>query len=121
MVDISTIKIYNQFKGGVNMTREEFLKSKIKANYSVRAFSNLIGMPYPTLQSILKNVGGASIDNIIKICNGLGISPDDLANYNDTEVINFMPTKMDELTNKIKRLNSADLELIEKIVNRLDI
>lgn len=32
-------------------------------------------MPYSTLLSILnKSVGGASLDNIIKICNGLNIS-----------------------------------------------
>lgn len=31
-------------------------------------------MPYTTLRSILTNVGGASIDNVVKICNGLGIS-----------------------------------------------
>ena len=36
-------------------------------------------MPPSTLFSILRNVGGASIDNIAKICKGLGITADDLA------------------------------------------
>ena len=36
-------------------------------------------MPPSTLFSILRNVGGASIDNIIKICKGLNIRPDELA------------------------------------------
>ena len=35
-------------------------------------------MPYSTLLSILKNVGGASIDNVIKICKGLNITTDDI-------------------------------------------
>ncbi len=56
------------------MTREEFLTMRIKSLGSVKEFSTKINMPYTTLRSILTNVGGASIDNVVKICNGLGIS-----------------------------------------------
>ena len=61
------------------MTREEYLKMLIKKHGSQREFAQYIGMPPSTLFSILRNVGGASIDNIAKICKGLGITADDLA------------------------------------------
>ena len=61
------------------MTREDYLKEKIKEQGTQREFAAKIGMPSSTLFSILRNVGGASIDNIIKICKGLNISPDELA------------------------------------------
>lgn len=61
------------------MTREDYLKEKIKEQGTQREFATKIGMPPSTLFSILRNVGGASIDNIIKICKGLNIKPDELA------------------------------------------
>lgn len=67
------------------MTREEYLKSLIKEYGSQREFAKFIGIPHTTLFSILKNVGGASIDNIIKICKGLGITADDLAKIGENE------------------------------------
>lgn len=80
------------------MTREEYLKMLIKKHGSQREFAQYIGMPPSTLFSILRNVGGASIDNIAKICKGLGITADDLANigepytdgyYTDREAAEF--------------------------------
>ena len=61
------------------MTREDYLKEKIKEQGTQREFAAKIGMPPSTLFSILRNVGGASINNIIKICKGLNIKPDELA------------------------------------------
>ena len=61
------------------MTREDYLKEKIKEQGTQREFAAKIGMPPSTLFSILRNVGGASIDNIIKICKSLNIKPDELA------------------------------------------
>lgn len=52
------------------MTREEYLKMLIKKHGSQREFAQYTGMPPSTLFSILRNVGGASIDNIAKICKG---------------------------------------------------
>ena len=52
------------------MTREEYLKQLIlEDSGTVKDFAQKIDMPYTTLHSILKNVGGAAIDKIIKICN----------------------------------------------------
>lgn len=62
------------------MTREQYLRAKIEEQGTLKWFSDKIDMPYSTLLSILKNVGGASMDNINKICHGLNILSDDL-NY----------------------------------------
>ena len=60
------------------MTREEFLKTRIAELDTVKGFAQKINMPYSTLRSILQNVGGASIDNVIKICKGLGITTEQM-------------------------------------------
>lgn len=74
------------------MTRETFLKEKIQAQGTIKEFAQKINMPYTTLISILKNVGGASIDNILKICAGLGINADSLENL-DTQYLPKFSTK----------------------------
>lgn len=68
------------------MTREEYLKQLIiEDSGTLKDFAKKINMPYTTLYSILRNVGGASIDNILKICKVLGISADDLAEMEGVE------------------------------------
>ena len=54
------------------MTREDYLKSLIKQRgITLKDFAKKIEMPYSTLLSILNtSVGGASVDNVIKICRG---------------------------------------------------
>lgn len=72
------------------MTREEFLKDKIqKSGYNTKEFAAYINMPYSTLLSIInKSVGGASLDNIIKICNGLNIDINILNPYANNKAFN---------------------------------
>lgn len=61
------------------MTREAYLKQLIlEDSGTVKDFAKKINMPYSTLHSILNNVGGASVDKVIRICRGLGITTDDL-------------------------------------------
>lgn len=68
------------------MTREEYLKQLIIEDAgTLKDFAKKINMPYTTLYSISRNVGGASIDNILKICKVLGISADDLAEMEGIE------------------------------------
>lgn len=68
------------------MTREEYLKQLIiEDSGTLKDFAKKINMPYTTLYSISRNVGGASIDNILKICKILGISADDLAEMEGVE------------------------------------
>lgn len=72
------------------MNREQFLKTLIESRYpNVKIFSEKIGLPYTTVRSILeRGVGNARVDNVIKICKGLGISPEDLSSdFKTNEII----------------------------------
>ena len=64
------------------MTIEENLKNYILDNYkSLRNFVKTSGIdvPYSTIDGIFKRgIGSASIDNVFKICDALGISADAL-------------------------------------------
>lgn len=64
------------------MTREQYVRDLIRRHgLSVKGFAQSISMPYTTLLSMLKNgLGGASIDNVIRVCRGLGITVEDLQN-----------------------------------------
>lgn len=65
------------------MTRGEYLAKLIKeSGYNIMAFSKESGVPYTTLRSMIqRNLLNASIDNVIKVCKTLGISTDELAEY----------------------------------------
>ena len=66
------------------MTTEEKLKQFILTKHrSVNEFTKSINMPYGTMSSIFKRgIDNSSVTNIIKICNALEISADELANGN---------------------------------------
>lgn len=66
------------------MERTEYVKKLIDDNWSSRRkFAEHIGIPQTTLQSILeRGIGKASVDNVIKICQGLGITADSLQHIN---------------------------------------
>lgn len=86
-------------------TREDYLKTLIQTQYpSIRSFSEHINMPYSTLTSILKNVGGASVDNVIKICKGLGISTDQLEKLEEQNQLSQKDEK--EINEKIESILS---------------
>lgn len=67
------------------MNREQYIKTLIsEKGYTIKSFSSFIKMPYNTLLSMLNNsIGGAAIDNVMKICRGLDITISDLQNYCD--------------------------------------
>ena len=71
------------------MTKEEYLREQITSRGSIKDFATKINMPYTTLLSILKNVGGASINNVLKICRGLNITTNDLENLDMTLIENI--------------------------------
>ncbi|WP_195932278.1 helix-turn-helix domain-containing protein [Turicibacter sanguinis] len=70
------------------MNKEQYLKDLMEAKSgSIRAFSIDIGIPYSTIRSILtRGVMNSTVDNIFKICEGLGINPEELAKINDNLV-----------------------------------
>ena len=63
------------------MTTEDKLKNLIVCKYgSMVNFSKEIDMANSTLATIMKNgIHKASVNNVIKICQALGISADELA------------------------------------------
>lgn len=64
------------------MNREDYIKALIKSHgYTMKNFAKIINMPYTTLLSILNgSIGGAAMDNVLKICGALNIRIEDLNN-----------------------------------------
>ncbi|MBQ8267831.1 MAG: helix-turn-helix transcriptional regulator [Clostridia bacterium] len=62
------------------MNRELKLRNIILDRYdSLRAFAHDADIPYSTLMTLLsRDIGGASFDTIIHICNKLNIDPNDI-------------------------------------------
>lgn len=60
--------------------RTEVIKKLIKEqNSSMKAFAEKIDIPYTTLRSMLeRGIGNATVDNVLKVCKGLGITTDQL-------------------------------------------
>lgn len=76
------------------MTREEHLrKLMILKSGTVKSFSEDIGLAYTTVRSILeRGILNAKVENVIKICNGLNIKPESLANIDDTIISKSLKT-----------------------------
>jgi len=73
------------------MKRAEVIENLIeKRGYqSKKQFAEKIDIPYTTLHSILKRgIGNASIDNIIKICNGLNVTVEELQEKSNQKNVN---------------------------------
>ncbi len=70
------------------MTTEEKLKQFILTKHkSVLEFTQSINMPYGTMSSIFKRgIDNSSVTNIIRICNALEISTDELAKGNIVQI-----------------------------------
>lgn len=62
------------------MEKAKILERLIKeSGYNLKSFAEKCGLPYTTLYGIIKNgVGRASVDNIIIICEHLGITVNEL-------------------------------------------
>ncbi|MDQ0269018.1 helix-turn-helix domain-containing protein [Cytobacillus purgationiresistens] len=60
--------------------RAEIVKKLIiESGLNQKAFAQKVELPYTTLRSILqRGIGNASVDNVTKLCKGLGITTDDL-------------------------------------------
>lgn len=118
------------------MTTEEKLKYYILSKYrSIREFTQSIEMPYSTMTTILKKgVNNANVLTIIKICQALNISTDDLA---DGKIVPLArsepePTKVEYIFDDLKRtlLNGDNLTIDDKpataaeimmLVNMIDV
>lgn len=104
-------------KVGEFMNREDFIKQEIKKQgYTLKDFAAKINMPYTTLLSIVnKSIGGASLDNIVKICTGLKLDIECLNPYN-TDTLN------DEHLRQYNKLNMLGQQKVnEYIMDLLEI
>ncbi|MDQ0254891.1 transcriptional regulator with XRE-family HTH domain [Evansella vedderi] len=85
------------------MKKAEIIKKLIKEKgYSNRAFAEKVGLPPTTLQSMLtRGIGKASIDNVLKVCKGLGITTDELEKMANEDDLSESP--LPELNEKDER------------------
>ena len=118
------------------MTTEDRLRNYILSKYrSLREFSQKIDMPYSTINTIMKRgIDNSSVNNIIRICQALNISTDDLVNGKIVPVMEDHSTtiSIEDIIEeaKLKLLNadhltigdrSADEADITAIINQLEI
>lgn len=101
-------------KVGEIMNREDFIKQEIKnQGYTLKDFAAKINMPYTTLLSIVnKSIGGASLDNIIKICTGLNLDIETLNPYNTN-------TSNDVFFKKYNKLNPLGQQKVNEYMDDL--
>lgn len=82
------------------MKRSEIIERLIEeAGYNKKTFAEKIGMPPTTLRSMLtRGIGNASVDNVIKVCKGLGITTDQLEEMAKSKDNTYVPklSKKDE-------------------------
>ena len=106
-----------------SMTREDYIKSLIKAQgYTLKAFAQEINMPYTTLLSILNgSIGGAAMDNVLKICHALRIHMEELERISEAMTSaaassNGPAEEVDEPLLKLIRQLPMDKKLALKIL-----
>lgn len=81
----------------------------------MKEFAQEIDMPYSTLLSIVNgSIGGAAIDNVIKICRGLSISISELQENSTTEL--YLTDFEKELVLKYRE-NPAMQQAINKLLD----
>lgn len=109
------------------MTIEEKIKQYILDRYSsIREFTQIHGIIYSTLDSILKRgISNSSVANVVKICKALGISADELAEGRIVPKVDYMVDDNNTLIEvndilsdtKARLLNYTDLTLNGKPVS----
>lgn len=96
--------------------RADIIKNLIfETGLNQKAFAQKIGIPYTTLRSMLqRGIGNASVDNVIKVCKGLGITTDQLENMSKDEQHNSSTTGKE-----LPQLNAKDQKDIEIELQKL--
>lgn len=107
------------------MNREDYIKHLIsEKGFNIKSFAAEIGMPYSTLLTMLNgSIGGASVDNVIKICKGLNITISDLQNYADAERSDADSIRLSEHEIRLIRAyrqNTAMQSAVDKLLNVAD-
>ena len=83
--------------------------------YNLKTFAEKCGMPYSTLYTMIKKTGvsRATVDNVILICKGLGITVEELDELSRGEYHKTQEPVYDDLHGLIAR-NGKNLSLEEK-------
>lgn len=109
------------------MTTEDRLRKYILSKYkSLREFSQKIDMPYSTINTIMKRgIDNSSVNNIIRICQALNISTDDLVNGKIVPVMedNNATIRIEDIIEetKLKLLNADHLTIGDRSADDADI
>lgn len=84
------------------MTKEKELKRLMELKSgSIKAFSEEIGLAYTTVRSILeRGVFNAKVENVIKICKGLNIKPEEIMDIEQPQ-LETLPVKKIPVVSKI--------------------
>lgn len=101
------------------MNRGKILEELIEYyGYTIRGFAKECGLAPSTLRSILKNVGGASVDKIVAICKALHITVEELNSMANGE--KYDGKTFEELQRLIaKERNTLTIEEKNKLIKAL--
>lgn len=96
----------------------ELIKNLILVKYkSIRQFAETINIPHTTIHTALKKgIGGTAVETVIKMCNGLGITIDDLINEHFD---NILTSELQELVNNAKHLSPEQLQKLNEFINTI--
>lgn len=96
----------------------ELIKNLILVKYkSIRKFSEAINVPHTTIHTALnKGIGGTAVETVIKMCNGLGITIDDLIKE---RFDNILTPELQELISNAKHLTPEQLYKLNDFINTL--
>lgn len=104
------------------MTREELLKSCILDQYhTVKDFAVALGLPYTTIDGILRRgVMNARVENMILICERLGISLDALIDgkLEPRQRPAVLSAQEMNVIDKYRDLPNYDKETVDFLLNR---
>ena len=110
-----------------DMTTEDRLRNYILNKYrSLREFSQKIDMPYSTINTIMKRgIDNSSVNNIIRICQALNISTDDLVNGKIVPVMEYHSgtVRIEDIMEETKQklLNADHLTIGDRPADETDI
>jgi repressor LexA len=83
-----------------------------EAGYSKRQFAEKIGLPPTTLSSMLsRGLGKASIDNVLKVCKGLGITVEELEEMTNRGLYEDGEIKSEYIKETFQPYITGELEL----------
>lgn len=96
------------------MKREDIIRKLIKeSGMNMKSFAESIDMPYTTLYTMLnKGIGNASVDNVLKICKGLGITVEELEALADGENNKMRKGDANIIVNNLEE--EKELQLIQR-------